>query len=313
MSSVQERGEPETGMPEGEVVDLRLEVVVIPVSDVDRAKAFYAGLGWRLDADVATGDDFRVVQLTPPGSPCSIIFGTGLTSAGPGSAQGLHLIVPDIDVARAELLEHGAEVSEVFGDHEQEDVVGEHVGQADQSRLTVTLLGMVALDHAGDRARHAPATGEDAADQSVVDAEFAALALEAILRRARVTVNLAGIAGIGVDQDELADVVQQRGDHQPVAILVADLAGQAIGRPLGGHGVQSEALGDALPDGGALEEVKRARAAGDRVDRGQSEDLDAADGAVDPALVGTLDLVGQAHDGDGQGHVSLDGIDDVAG
>jgi catechol 2,3-dioxygenase-like lactoylglutathione lyase family enzyme len=97
-------------------VDMRLEVVVLPVSDVDRAKEFYAGLGWRLDADFVDGDDFRVVQLTPPGSPCSIIFGTGITTAAPGSADGLYLVVDDIEAARAELVGHGAQVSDVFHD-----------------------------------------------------------------------------------------------------------------------------------------------------------------------------------------------------
>ncbi len=97
-------------------MDFKLEVVVIPVADVDRAKNFYEALGWREDADLASGEDFRVVQLTPPGSPCSVIFGTGLSSAPPGSAQGLHLVVDDIDAARAELASHGAAVSEVFHD-----------------------------------------------------------------------------------------------------------------------------------------------------------------------------------------------------
>lgn len=97
-------------------MQMRLEVVVLPVSDVDRAKEFYERLGWRLDADVVTGDDFRVIQLTPPGSPCSIIFGTGITTAAPGSADGLYLVVDDIEAARAELSEHGVQVSEVFHD-----------------------------------------------------------------------------------------------------------------------------------------------------------------------------------------------------
>jgi catechol 2,3-dioxygenase-like lactoylglutathione lyase family enzyme len=97
-------------------VDMKLEVVVVPVSDVDKAKAFYQGLGWRLDADFAKSENFRVVQLTPPGSPASIIFGTGLTSAAPGSADGLQLVVDDIDAAWAELASRGAEVSEVFHD-----------------------------------------------------------------------------------------------------------------------------------------------------------------------------------------------------
>jgi len=97
-------------------VDMKLEVVVIPVADVDRAKRFYGGLGWRLDADLVRGDAFRVVQLTPPGSPCSIIFGRGVTSAAPGSAQGLHLVVSDIEAARAALVDRGVEVSDVFHD-----------------------------------------------------------------------------------------------------------------------------------------------------------------------------------------------------
>ncbi|MGF6177639.1 VOC family protein [Ensifer sp. 4252] len=97
-----------------QTVDLKLEVVVIPVSDVDRAKRFYDGLGWRLDADFAVGDTFRVVQFTPPGSPSSIHFGTGLTSAVPGSASGLYLVVSDIEAARAELTARGAVVSEII-------------------------------------------------------------------------------------------------------------------------------------------------------------------------------------------------------
>src|SRR5271170_1278316 len=94
-------------------VDMKLEIVVIPVSDVDRAKAFYANLGWRLDADYDNGSDFRVIQ-TPPGSGCSVIFGRNVTGAAPGSAQGLYLIVSDIAAARNEFLSRGIEVSEVF-------------------------------------------------------------------------------------------------------------------------------------------------------------------------------------------------------
>src|SRR5712671_1008396 len=97
-------------------VDLKLEIVVIPVSDADRAKEFYGRLGWRLDADFANGDDFRVLQFTPPGSGCSVIFGKNVTSASPGSAQGLYLIVSDIEAARAELLGRGVKISEVFHD-----------------------------------------------------------------------------------------------------------------------------------------------------------------------------------------------------
>ena len=95
-------------------VALKLEVVIIPVSDVDRAKSFYQGLGWRLDADFTNGDDWRALQLTPPGSPCSIIFGKGVTTAAPGSVQGTFLIVEDIEAARAELIGYGVDVSEIF-------------------------------------------------------------------------------------------------------------------------------------------------------------------------------------------------------
>jgi catechol 2,3-dioxygenase-like lactoylglutathione lyase family enzyme len=94
--------------------DLLLEALVIPVADVDRAKAFYVGLGWRLDADFPFDNGFRVVQLTPPGSPCSVQFGTNITTAAPGTAEGLYLIVSDIDAAREGLLARGVDVSEVF-------------------------------------------------------------------------------------------------------------------------------------------------------------------------------------------------------
>jgi catechol 2,3-dioxygenase-like lactoylglutathione lyase family enzyme len=95
-------------------MDMRLEVVVIPVSDVDRAKEFYERLGWRLDADIGRGDDFRIVQFTPPGSGCSIQFGTNVTSAAPGSVQSLYLVVSDIEAARDELASRAVDVGEVF-------------------------------------------------------------------------------------------------------------------------------------------------------------------------------------------------------
>src|SRR5580700_10546263 len=97
-------------------VAMKFEVVVIPVSDVDRAKEFYGKLGWRLDADYDSGKDFRVIQFTPLGSGCSIIFGKNVTPAAPGTAQGLYLIVSDIQAARKELLDRGVEISEVFHD-----------------------------------------------------------------------------------------------------------------------------------------------------------------------------------------------------
>ena len=95
-------------------VDLKFEAVVIPVADTDRSKEFYAGLGWRLDADFAFDNGFRVVQFTPPGSGCSVQFGTRITAAPPGSAQGLYLVVADIEAARAQLAERGARIGDVF-------------------------------------------------------------------------------------------------------------------------------------------------------------------------------------------------------
>jgi catechol 2,3-dioxygenase-like lactoylglutathione lyase family enzyme len=103
-------------------LDAKLEIVVIPVSDVDRAKEFYAELGWRLDADFDNGKDFRIIQFTPPGSGCSVIFGKNVTGAAPGSAQGLYLIVSDIQAARKDLLDRGVQISEVFHDE------GEYAG-----------------------------------------------------------------------------------------------------------------------------------------------------------------------------------------
>lgn len=95
-------------------VDQKLEVVILPVADVDRTKRFYEGLGWRLDADFTDGKDWRALQLTPPGSPCSILFGKGVTAAAPGSLQGTFLAVSDIDAARADLIGRGVTVSDVF-------------------------------------------------------------------------------------------------------------------------------------------------------------------------------------------------------
>lgn len=95
-------------------VEVKLEVVIVPVADVDRALRFYQGLGWRLDADYEAGPTFRIVQLTPPGSPCSIQFGRGLTPAAPGSLQGTYLVVDDLEQARADLISRGAEVSGIF-------------------------------------------------------------------------------------------------------------------------------------------------------------------------------------------------------
>jgi len=114
MSTTDAGTETSTGAGPQGVVEMSIEVIVLPVSDVDRAKQFYGGLGWRLDADVAAGPDFRLVQFTPPGSGCSIQFGTNLTSAAPGSAEGLYLTVSDLQATRDQLLDRGVEVSEVF-------------------------------------------------------------------------------------------------------------------------------------------------------------------------------------------------------
>jgi predicted enzyme related to lactoylglutathione lyase len=118
--------------------DLKLEAVVIPVTDVDKAKAFYERLEWRLDADFAFDNGFRVVQFTPPGSPASVQFGTNITTAAPGSAQGLYLIVSDIEAARSELAAHGVEVSEAFhpqtpgAQFQRDDTSGRITGPADE-------------------------------------------------------------------------------------------------------------------------------------------------------------------------------------
>jgi catechol 2,3-dioxygenase-like lactoylglutathione lyase family enzyme len=114
MSNVEEGST--AGTPPVRAGEMKLEVVVLPVADADRAKSFYEGLGWRLDADLAVEDGYRVVQLTPPGSGCSIIFGEGVTSAPPGSVEGLQLSVYDIDAVRADLVERGVEVSAPFHD-----------------------------------------------------------------------------------------------------------------------------------------------------------------------------------------------------
>jgi catechol 2,3-dioxygenase-like lactoylglutathione lyase family enzyme len=116
MSTNAVRSKEATSNARAAAVDMKFEIVVIPVSDVDRAKEFYAKLGWRLDADYDNGKDFRVIQFTPPGSGCSIIFGKNVTPAAPGAAQGMYLVVSDIQAARKELLDRGVEISEVFHD-----------------------------------------------------------------------------------------------------------------------------------------------------------------------------------------------------
>src|SRR3954454_6290428 len=107
MSSTHTVNEHGTPVPTAAPVDLKLEVVPLPVADVDRAKRFYEGLGWRLDADFASGDEWRVVQFTPPGSPCSVSFGKGYTTAVPPAARGMAVVLADIEAARGELIGHG--------------------------------------------------------------------------------------------------------------------------------------------------------------------------------------------------------------
>jgi catechol 2,3-dioxygenase-like lactoylglutathione lyase family enzyme len=113
MTITEERGEALTA-GKAPMLDMKFEIAVIPVSDVDRAKAFYARLGWRLDADFAAGNEWRVIQFTPPGSSCSVIFGKNVTAAKPGSAQGLYLIVASIAAARQALIDRGVDVCDVF-------------------------------------------------------------------------------------------------------------------------------------------------------------------------------------------------------
>ncbi|MGH3068053.1 MAG: VOC family protein [Streptosporangiaceae bacterium] len=116
MTSIDVNSETSTESPEPGTVDMKLEVVVLPVSDVDRAKHFYQSLGWRLDGDFTVSESYRALQLTPPNSQTSIVFGTGVTRAAPGSVRELMLVVDDIEAARAELIGHGVDVSEVFHD-----------------------------------------------------------------------------------------------------------------------------------------------------------------------------------------------------
>jgi predicted enzyme related to lactoylglutathione lyase len=133
--------QPDTAGRGADMVDTKLEVVILPVSDVERAKRFYEGLGWRKDADFSRGDEWRALQFTPPGSPCSVIFGKGVTSAAPGSVQGNFLIVDDIEAARAELNNRGAKVGEPFhfeGDLSVTGTKGRAPGRDPQNRTYST-------------------------------------------------------------------------------------------------------------------------------------------------------------------------------
>ena len=166
MTTPQAPSETAIAAPRVRTVDMKLEVVVIPVSDVDRAKRFYGGLGWRLDADFAAGDDFRVIQFTPPGSPCSVIFGMNVTAAAPGSAQGLYLVVSDIEAARAELLGHGVEVSGLFHEPATSRRHGQALpvwaAQGQRSRSRASQLPLVCHVQRSGRQRLAAAGGHRA-------------------------------------------------------------------------------------------------------------------------------------------------------
>ena len=164
MSTTEMRNEHAAAIPSAEMVDTKLEVVVIPVSDVDRAKRFYESLGWRLDADFATGEDWRVVQLTPPGSPCSVMFGKGITTAAPGSVQGPFLVVDDIEAARAELIGHGVDVSEVFHFEGGLHVTGTK-GRAPGPDPTGQVLPLLGLVQRSGRQRLAAPGDQDAASR----------------------------------------------------------------------------------------------------------------------------------------------------
>ena len=155
-------------------------------------------------------------------------------------------------------------------------------------------------------------TVQTSSDQRVVDTELTTLLVDALLRRAGALVDLARVAGVGVHQDELADVVQERGDHQAVAVLVAGLGGETVGSALRGDAVQAEALRSGVPDGRALEEVIGARAGGERLDGLGREELDGLDDALDATARAALDLVGEAERGDDERDVGLDGADDLA-
>ena len=171
--------------------------------------------------------------------------------------------------------------------------MGEHVGQPDDRGLALAVVGVVALDHARERLGQAPAAREHAADERVIDAELSALGGQPLLWRAGVAVDLARVSGVRLHEHQLADVVQQRGDHQPVTRVVADLPPNPVGGPLGRDRVQPEPLGHPLPQGVALEEVERPRAGRDRAHPVGREHLDRLDDAVDPPAAAVVDAVGE--------------------
>ena len=198
------------------------------------------------------------------------------------------------------------------GDRRALRVVRQHVREADERGVALGVVGVVALDRGGDRLGQVPAAGEDAADQRVVDAELAALVVQALLGRAGRAVDLLGVARVRVHEHELADVVQQRGDQQAVAVLVAGGGGEPVGGALDGDGVQAEALGGGVPLLAALEELEGLGVGRELVHRLGREHLDGADDRVDLAAARGVEAVGEPHDRDHQGDVGLDRADHVA-
>src|SRR5215213_670566 len=170
----------------------------------------------------------------------------------------------------------------------------------------------MALDGRGQPVRQRPAAGEHAADEGVVHAQLEALLVEALLGGPSRTVNLRRVAGVGVSQDELADVVQQRGDEELVAVLVLHLARETVGGGLGGHGVESEALRHQVPARRALEEVEGGGASGERLDALRRENLDRLGDARDLALLALRGAVPDPEYGDHERDVGLDGLHDLA-
>ena len=191
-------------------------------------------------------------------------------------------------------------------------VVGQHVGEPDERGLAVGVVGVVALDRRGEPVRQRPAAGEHAAHERVVHAELEALLVETLLGRAGRAVDLRRVAGIGVRQDELADVVQQRRAEELVAVLVLELAREPVGRGLGGHRVEAEALRHQVPAGRPLEEVEGGGARGERLDALRREDLDGLRDGRDLALLALRRAVRDPQHGDHERDVGLDRLDHLA-
>ncbi len=188
--------------------------------------------------------------------------------------------------------------------------MGEHVGEADDRGRALGVVGVVTFNCTTESRRQPPAAGEDATDDGVIDPELTALAHHPLLGRTGAAMDLLGIAGIGVRQDEFANVVKQGGDDQRVAVLPADLTGDALGRTLGGNGMEAESLGSGVPGGGALEEVENGSPHRQRFDASRTEHLDRGGDRPDLACAGA-GTVGKSEDGDRERYVGLDRGDHI--